>query len=68
MLYNKTLEIDNENLKRFKVELEARNETLVYSNNLYEERWRKIYHAFDYYKEFYKKYSDNTVSSKRGGG
>ncbi len=32
MLYNKTLEIENENLKRFKMELEARNETLVFSN------------------------------------
>lgn len=36
---NKTLMIENENLKRFNVELESRNETLIASHYAYEEKW-----------------------------
>lgn len=39
MLLNKTFEIENENLKRFNIELESRNETLVNSHTMYEQKW-----------------------------
>ena len=39
MLLNKTLQLESDNLKRFNVELEARNEIFVYSHNTYEVKW-----------------------------
>ncbi|EGR27778.1 hypothetical protein IMG5_189200 [Ichthyophthirius multifiliis] len=65
MLLNKTLQIENDNLKRLNIELEARNEIFVYSHNMYEEKWQKIYTAFQHYREFYRKYHQNiAISSK----
>ena len=61
MLQNKTLSLENENSKRFNEELEARNQTLIYSAHLYEEKWQKIYHAFEFYKEFYKKMKEGGI-------
>ncbi|KAL4497999.1 hypothetical protein ABPG72_014856 [Tetrahymena utriculariae] len=55
MLLNKTLQIENENLKRFNVELESRNETLVASSQMYEEKWQKVFQAFQFYRDYYKK-------------
>ena len=42
--------------QRFNTEIEARNEILINANKLYEEKWNKIFHTFQYYREFYKNY------------
>lgn len=46
MLMNKTLQIENENLKRFNLELESRNETLIASQTMYDEKWQKVFAVF----------------------
>jgi hypothetical protein len=43
LLINKALEIENENLKRLNQDIEGRNEILISSNQLYEEKWKKIH-------------------------
>ncbi|KAL4455648.1 hypothetical protein ABPG73_014898 [Tetrahymena malaccensis] len=58
MLLNKTLAIQNESLKRQTLELESRNEILINSHQMFEEKWTKIVNAFEFYKEFYKKHVD----------
>lgn len=46
MMQNKMLQQENESLKLFNTEVEARNETLIYSYKIYEEKWNQIFHAF----------------------
>lgn len=57
MLLNKTLTISNDGLKRMNREVEARNEILINSHSMFEEKWTKIVNAFDFYKDFHRKYS-----------
>ena len=58
MCNNKILREEIENLKRFNLELMSTNDILIKSNYRYEEKWRKIFHALEFYKEFYHKYID----------
>lgn len=37
-------------------ELEARNNILINSHSMFEEKWTKIVNAFEYYKDFYRKH------------
>jgi hypothetical protein len=54
MLWNKTISIEIENLKRVNNEIEARNEILSNSHSMYETRWQSIFTAFHFYRDFYK--------------
>ncbi|KAL4470847.1 hypothetical protein ABPG72_016393 [Tetrahymena utriculariae] len=58
MLLNKTLAIQNESIRRQALELESRNEILINSHQMFEEKWTKIVNAFEFYKEFYKKHEE----------
>lgn len=64
MLLNKTLSIQTESLKRENEELESRNEILINSHNMFEEKWTKIVNAFEFYKDFYKKHQEMLSSRK----
>jgi hypothetical protein len=64
MLLNKTLSIQNEGLKRANDELASRNEILVNSHFMFEEKWTKIVNAFEFYKDYYKKHVD-LISSRK---
>ena len=67
MLLNKTMQMENDQLKRFVEELEARNETFVHSYKLYEDKWSQVYHALQFYKDFYRAHKDEigyTTSSR----
>jgi len=64
MLLNKTLTIQNEGLKRTNDELAARNEILMNSHYMFEEKWTKIVNAFEFYKDYYKRHVD-LISSRK---
>jgi hypothetical protein len=64
MLLNKTLTIQNEGLKRANDELASRNEILVNSHYMFEEKWTKIVNAFEFYKDYYKRHVDMISSRK----
>ena len=64
---NKLLIEENEQFDKSNKELISINTTLVRSQKQYEEKWRKLYHALQFYKEFYNKYIElvlNNVSNK----
>lgn len=63
MCNNKLLCEENEILRRTNVQLVSTNETFTRSQQQYEEKWKKVYHALEFYKDFYHKYIDLTLSS-----
>ena len=60
---NKLLIEENELLFKNNRGLASINETLVRSQRQYEEKWRKLFHALQFYKEFYHKYLELTLSN-----
>lgn len=60
---NKMLIEENESLQKNNAELISINNTLVRSQKQYEEKWRKLYHALQFYKEFYHKYLELVLSN-----
>lgn len=62
MGHNKVLIEQIEAMRNQNKEILAINETLVNSQKKYEEKWRKLYHALVFYKEFYHKYLEEVLS------
>lgn len=63
MCNNKLLIEENELLRKNNIHLISSNETFSQSQIQYEEKWKKVYHALEFYKDFYYKYVDLTLSS-----
>ncbi len=63
MCNNKLLIDENEVLRKNNQHLISSNETLSQSQIHYEEKWKKVYHALEFYKDFYFKYVELTLSS-----
>ena len=64
---NKIFIEENEILLKNNKELMSMNDTLKRSQKQYEEKWRKLFHALQFYKDFYHKYLElilNNVSNK----
>ncbi len=57
MLINKTMQLENDQLRRFNTELEARNELLVNAQSDFDERWRTLHRNYSVYRDFYKRYA-----------
>lgn len=60
---NKILIEENEILRKQHREASAINEILALSQRKYEEKWKKLYHALQFYKDFYHKYLELILSN-----
>ncbi|CAD8143063.1 unnamed protein product [Paramecium pentaurelia] len=58
LVLNQQLDLQLTELNLQIMELQNVNETLIKSNQMYEEKWSSIYQQFSFYKEFYLKHKD----------
>ncbi|CAK70896.1 unnamed protein product (macronuclear) [Paramecium tetraurelia] len=58
LVLNQQLDLQLTELNLQIMELQNVNETLIKSNQIYEEKWSSIFQQFSFYKEFYLKHKD----------